>query len=203
MKLSTTFALFLSSISTVLAGDRVWAAQDFGNATFVTDTDDASKGWKVMWSKNVSAPDVSIHYVPGGGYTHGDYGNPLWTTTVTEGTTTTYTTTFSSIATATETARCPEHNSDAAPHWALDVFGDQYCNAKVVSTITLIRYGTFCLGTPNGTKGARIGTCMMGGCSTTLFQDENCNIGPTHIENELDCIRLDPDLEIKSLVIAC
>ncbi|KAK4171308.1 hypothetical protein QBC36DRAFT_295485 [Triangularia setosa] len=190
--LLTILALFLSSISIVGAG-RAWVTtkKDYGNATFSGDL-----------------ADVSIAYVPGGGYTDGDmYGVDDFTETVTQGTTTTYTTTFAvftltSVSTATETLRCPEHNSNSTPHWVIDLFSDKYCPGNTYPTISLLKYGTMCVKTPDGTEGARIRDCMMDGCSTTLFKDENCNVGPTRIENAMDCLRLDSEFEIKSLVVA-
>ncbi|KAK0660473.1 hypothetical protein QBC41DRAFT_350917 [Cercophora samala] len=112
-----------------------------------------------------------------------------------------------------EPTPCPADTQDnpKAPHWALDVFtegnrpmGARWCHDDVpYSTIKLLKYGTYCLTVPSGTTGVRVPKCMMGGCSTTLFQDANCSFHPTHIEHDDTCVRLAGGWGIGSFVVAC
>ncbi|KAK4654194.1 hypothetical protein QC762_401870 [Podospora pseudocomata] len=215
MYLATTLALLLSSISTVTAS-RSWVAtaQDYGNATFVTGVDDVSEQFKIQWVEGGNPSDAIIGHIPGGGLEARD--DKMSTVTVETIFVVDTATSYSSTATTIVSTLVGDSPSPAGatqapntvPKWALDVFtqGDTWCPRGVYSTISLLRYGTFCLKTPAGTTSARIPQGMMGGCSTTLFQDENCSVGPVHIENEEMCMRLRGSsgvVELKSFVVAC
>ncbi|KAK4198563.1 hypothetical protein QBC40DRAFT_178486 [Triangularia verruculosa] len=203
MMLSITITLLLGSISTVTANSAcIAAAPNPDNATFVTGDDEISRQFKIQWAENTNVSNPTIAYMPCGGW--GDDGPDVYTitNTVTQGTTATYTTTLTATTTQPY-VKCPERDGNGPPGWLLDAFTDQYCLGDTYQSMELWEYGTFCLATPNNTKGVRFRECKMGGCSTTLYKDDNCTVGFSHIENELDCLRLAPDLHIPSLKVTC